>query len=77
MGDKVKIELTPFDAKVIALFLKNHIIDENFTEYELTPFINAVNQYISEVRDNLTHDQNIDAELEHQINQLIGKSPKR
>ena len=77
MVDKVKIELTPYNALSIWSFLQEYINDDNSDEPEFKAIHEAIKEYKNSVVANMTEEQFNDGSHENKVNQLIGKSPKR
>lgn len=74
---KVKIELEPYNALQLLAFLREFINDDNSDEYKFRAIHESVNEYESEIRKKVTNEQMDEVNAVNQINQLIGKSPKR
>lgn len=73
---KIKIELSPYNAAAIYGFMREFINEENADEYRFKAIHEAVDEFEKELN-KITSDQLEDLIAENQINQLIGKSPKR
>lgn len=73
--DKVKIELTPYNALVAAKILREWPNDQNKDDPTCRAIHEAVSRYDEQVLINTTKEQLEDFRVENQVNQLIGKSP--
>lgn len=74
---KVKLELEPYNAIIILSFLREFVNEENADEYQFQSIHEAVKEYETELSRRLTEEQWNEIDAVNQVNQLIGKSPKR
>lgn len=74
---KVKIELTPYNAMTILAFLKEYEEDIVGLGEQGKALHGAVKEYEAQIYENITDKELDDCDAENQVNQLIGKSPKR
>jgi hypothetical protein len=77
MANKVKIELTPYNALSILSFLREFVNDDNVNEPAFKAIHEAVDEYNVSLIKHITPEQVNDGQQENQVNQLIGKSPIR
>lgn len=77
MTDKVNIKLSPHNAIAILSFLTEFFYDENRDDPELQAMHDAVDEYEESILDNITEQQVDDAIAEANVNELLGKTPKR
>lgn len=73
----VKIEITPYNALTILSFCREFINDDNKDNYMFKAIHEAVQQFENQVYEKIDDTMFEDAMQENQVNQLIGKSPKR
>lgn len=77
MSDKITIKLTPHNAICILSFLCGFFTDENKDVPEFAAIHEALEEYASQVVNNITHEQIDDAIAEAEVNKLLGKVPNR
>lgn len=75
--NKVPIELRPYTAITILGFLREFVNDDLVGDYMFQALREAVDEYEQQVSRALTDEQLEEIRAENQVNQLIGKSPKR
>ena len=74
---KITIELTPYDAASILSFMREFFDEGNKDVPHFKAIHKAVDCFSKEITDNITVDQLDDMQAENQVNQLIGKSPRK
>ncbi|GGG97622.1 hypothetical protein [Pedobacter zeae] len=73
--EKVKIELSPYDALSILSFCREYVNDELADEPIFIALKKSVKAFEEELTKNLTEDQYEDAKAENQVNRLMGTCP--
>ncbi len=76
MEETVKLEITPYNALAILSFLRE-FIDKDCKDYKLQAITEAVKEYEDQVYKKVTPDHLTSCEIENQVNQALGRSPKR
>jgi NH3-dependent NAD+ synthetase len=75
MANKVKLELTPYNAMAILKFCREFINDETKCDYRYKAIQDAVDEYEQQIYDKVSEEQLDDAIAENEVNHLIGKWP--
>lgn len=74
---KVPLELKPYNAISILAFCREWVNDGTPNDYKFQALKEAVDELEHQLARNLTDEQWEEIRAENQVNQLIGKSPKR
>ena len=74
---KVPLELKPYNAATILAFCREFINDDLADDYKFKAIKEAVDELELQIAINFTDEHWEEVKQENQINQLIGKSPRR
>jgi hypothetical protein len=74
---KVRLELEPYNAISILAFMREWVNDDLDDEYQFKAIREAVNELEVQLGINLSDEHWEEIDAVNQINQMIGKSPKR
>lgn len=79
MADKTKvsIEMKPYNAITVLSFCREFVNEDTCNEYRFQAIKEAVDELEQQLGRHLTDEQREEIRAEHQVNQLIGKSPAR
>lgn len=75
--EKVKLELNPYNAITVLSFMREFVNEDNQDEYKFRAIHEAVQEYEEEIARKLTNEHWDEIHATNEINQLIGKSPKK
>ena len=74
---KVNLELEPYNAMTILSFLREYVTNDSCKDYRLKALLESADELEAELAKMLTEEHWEEIQLTNQVNQLIGKSPKR
>lgn len=75
LEQKVKIELTPYNALAILSFMREYINDENKHDPELKAIHESVDEFTKQIYTKMTMSQLNAGIFESKVNDMIGKHP--
>lgn len=76
-SSKVPLELKPYSAISILSFCREWINEDTADDYQFQAIREAVDELELQLARHLTEEQWEEIRAENQVNQLIGKSPRR
>ncbi len=73
---KVTLELKPYNAMTILRFLREFVNEDLTDDYQFTAIREAVDEYEKQIYKKISIPMLDEVEVENEVNQLIGKSPR-